>query len=82
MTRAVRDDSDREMAFALGLINRAEYPPRSRWLTGHAHIDLAWLWPLEETQRKGRRTFQNVVSLMKRYPELRFNQSSARFSSG
>jgi alpha-mannosidase len=58
---------------------RAQYPPEGAvWLTGHAHIDLAWLWPLEETHRKGRRTFQNVVSLMKRYPELRFNQSSAQ----
>ena len=48
------------------------------WLTGHAHIDLAWLWPLEETQRKAGRTFHSVVSLMERYPELRFNQSSAQ----
>src|SRR6516164_1973547 len=58
---------------------RTNYPPEGGvWLTGHAHIDLAWLWPLEETQRKARRTFQNVVSLMERYPELRFNQSSAQ----
>jgi alpha-mannosidase len=58
---------------------RTKYPPEGGiWLTGHAHIDLAWLWPLEETQRKARRTFQNVVSLMGNYPELRFNQSSAQ----
>jgi alpha-mannosidase len=24
---------------------------------GHAHIDLAWLWPIRETIRKGARTF-------------------------
>ena len=58
---------------------RTNYPPEGGvWLTGHAHIDLAWLWPLEETQRKARRTFQNVVSLLGKYPELRFNQSSAQ----
>jgi len=58
---------------------RMKYPTEGGvWLTGHAHIDLAWLWPLEETQRKARRTFHNVVSLMERYPELRFNQSSAQ----
>src|SRR6516165_2196461 len=58
---------------------RTKYPPEGGvWLTGHAHIDLAWLWPLEETQRKARRTFQNVVSLLGKYPELRFNQSSAQ----
>ena len=47
-------------------------------VTGHAHIDLAWLWPIEETRRKARRTFSTVVALMDRYPELRFNQSSAQ----
>jgi len=58
---------------------RTKYPTEGGvWLTGHAHIDLAWLWPLEETRRKARRTFHNVVSLMGRYPELRFNQSSAQ----
>src|SRR6516162_5237583 len=58
---------------------RELYPPIGTvWLTGHAHIDLAWLWPLEETRRKARRTFHNVVSLMERYSELRFNQSSAQ----
>jgi alpha-mannosidase len=58
---------------------RAKYPTEGGvWLTGHAHIDLAWLWPLDETQRKARRTFRNVVSLMERYPELHFNQSSAQ----
>jgi alpha-mannosidase len=48
------------------------------WLTGHAHIDLAWLWPLEETRRKARRTFYTVTSLMDRHPDFRFNQSSAQ----
>jgi alpha-mannosidase len=48
------------------------------WLTGHAHLDLAWLWPIEETRRKARRTFQSVVGLMASYPELHFNQSSAQ----
>jgi alpha-mannosidase len=51
------------------------------WLTGHAHIDLAWLWPLEETRRKARRTFHTVTGLMGRYPKLHFNQSSAQLYS-
>jgi alpha-mannosidase len=58
---------------------RARFPPEGGiWLTGHAHIDLAWLWPLEETRRKARRTFHTVIGLMDRYPELLFNQSSAQ----
>ncbi|HZC34418.1 MAG TPA: glycoside hydrolase family 38 C-terminal domain-containing protein, partial [Chthoniobacterales bacterium] len=51
------------------------------WVTGHAHIDLAWLWPLEETRRKARRTFYTVAGLMDRYPALHFNQSSAQLYS-
>ena len=47
-------------------------------VTGHAHIDLAWLWPLDETRRKANRTFHTVIGLMERYPDFRFNQSTAQ----
>jgi alpha-mannosidase len=47
-------------------------------LTGHAHIDLAWEWPLEETRRKAVRTFHTMVGLMDRHPGFRFNQSTAQ----
>ena len=42
---------------------------------GHAHIDVAWLWPLAETERKCGRTFSNAVEYMDRYPEYKFCQS-------
>ena len=48
-------------------------------MTGHAHIDLAWLWPYEETRRKLRRSFHTALALMRQAPEFRFNQSSAQF---
>src|SRR5262249_34098345 len=58
---------------------KQDYPPVGRLvLTGHAHIDLAWLWPLTETRRKIRRTFSTVLMLMDRYPDFTFNQSSAQ----
>jgi alpha-mannosidase len=61
---------------------RTRFPTEGAvWLTGHAHIDLAWLWPLEETRRKARRTFHTVTGLMDRYPGLYFNQSSAQLYS-
>ncbi len=44
-------------------------------LTGHAHIDTAWLWPLRETERKCSRTFSTVLRLMERYPEFHFSCS-------
>jgi alpha-mannosidase len=55
------------------------YPRRGAVaMTGHAHIDLAWLWPLEETERKARRTFSTAVALLDRYAEFRFVQSTAQ----
>lgn len=42
---------------------------------GHAHIDLAWLWPIRETKRKGARTFSTVLDLMDKYPDYIFGAS-------
>src|SRR5215211_6016579 len=43
--------------------------------TGHAHIDVAWLWTLGQTRRKSERTFHNVIRLMEQFPEYHFTQS-------
>ncbi len=42
---------------------------------GHSHIDVAWLWPLEETERKCARTFGTQLALMDEYPEFKYLQS-------
>ncbi len=42
---------------------------------GNAHLDLSWLWPYRETERKVLRTFAQQVRLMDMYPEYRFIQS-------
>jgi alpha-mannosidase len=74
---AVRE-ARRVVAAHLGRVTE-EYPPVGRLaLTGHAHLDLAWLWPLEETRRKAKRTFASVLGLMDRYEDFTFNQSSAQ----
>ncbi|WP_428386689.1 alpha-mannosidase [Mucisphaera sp.] len=44
-------------------------------LTGHAHIDLVWLWPERVGDFKAIHTFSNVLSLLERYPEFRFGYS-------
>ena len=55
------------------------YPPVGKLtLSGHAHIDLAWLWPVAETRRKVRRTWWSMLRLMDRYEDFTFNQSSAQ----
>ena len=58
---------------------KERYPPVGRLaLTGHAHLDLAWLWPVDETRRKARRTFSSVLGLIDRYEDFTYNQSSAQ----
>ena len=58
---------------------RVAYPAvGSIALTGHAHIDLGWLWPVVETRRKIVRTGWSVINLMDRYPDFVHNQSSAQ----
>jgi alpha-mannosidase len=42
---------------------------------GHAHLDLAWLWPIRETIRKGARTFATALRSMERYDDYVFGAS-------
>jgi alpha-mannosidase len=42
---------------------------------GHAHLDLAWFWPIRETIRKGARTFASALYNIERYPEYIFGCS-------
>jgi alpha-mannosidase len=41
-------------------------------LTGHAHIDLVWLWPERTGEQKAVRTFATVNRLLSSYPEFHF----------
>ena len=38
------------------------------YATGHAHLDLGWLWPIRETRRKALRTFSTAMEMFDRYP--------------
>ncbi|MCM2451242.1 alpha-mannosidase [Agrobacterium vitis] len=59
---------------------RERFPPQGKVaLTGHAHIDLCWLWPYDETRRKMRRTFHTALSIMETSKDFRFNQSTAHY---
>ena len=39
---------------------------------GHAHLDLAWLWPIRESYRKAKRTLANMLYLLDIYPDFQF----------
>ncbi len=47
----------------------------SMGVIANSHLDLAWLWPMEETRRKTARTFAAVLRLLEEYPEAMFLQS-------
>ncbi|MEM2930149.1 MAG: glycoside hydrolase family 38 C-terminal domain-containing protein [Thermoproteota archaeon] len=46
-------------------------------LVAHAHIDMNWLWPWEDTVKVIERDFSTMVYLMDQYPDFHFSQSQA-----
>ncbi len=64
---------------ALGLLSQpANASALTAYSVGHAHIDLAWLWPIRETIRKGGRTFATALRMLESYPEYVFGASQAQ----
>ena len=57
----------------------AEYPAAVNQpgitLSGHAHLDVGWMWPYWRTRQKIAHTISNVLNLMDRYPQLHYSQS-------
>ena len=43
---------------------------------GHAHLDLAWLWTVDETWEVAERTFLSALNLMKDFPALVFGHTT------
>jgi alpha-mannosidase len=44
---------------------------------GHAHLDTAWLWPLEITHKKMAHTTATQLDFIEKYPEYVFSHSQA-----
>ncbi len=44
-------------------------------VVGHSHIDMAWLWTLEQTREKAIRSYATVLYLMELYPEFHYTSS-------
>jgi len=43
--------------------------------TGHAHLDVGWLWPVWRTHQKVAHTVATALHLMERYPDYHFSMS-------
>jgi alpha-mannosidase len=63
------------MALAPEMAKKAAGPSLTISALGHSHMDLAWLWPLRETVRKGARTFSTALMMMEHYPDYIFGAS-------
>ncbi len=73
--------SDKPEAFRTAkdlLAKPAQASALKAFSVGHAHLDLAWLWPIRESRRKGGRTFANALRLLEHYPEYIFGASQAQ----
>lgn len=58
------------------LIDLPAYPGAMKAvLTGHAHVDLVWLWPERAGAFKAVHSFANALRVMERYPEVTFGYS-------
>ncbi|MBR1920119.1 MAG: alpha-mannosidase [Spirochaetales bacterium] len=42
---------------------------------GHSHLDIAWLWRLQQSKEKSAHTFATQDRLMKQFPDFKFIQS-------
>ncbi len=62
--------ADRELRPLLCCQNGSTAPDYT--VFGQSHLDLAWLWPVEETIRKTARTYSNQLALMDEYPDYHF----------
>ena len=60
---------------ALELQKRANASAMEVSAIGHAHIDIAWLWPLRETTRKVARSFSTALKMMDEYDTYKFGAS-------
>ena len=73
-------DAPGRLGAALGALPAAQSQlgpgPAGFHLLGHAHLDLAWLWPVADTWRAAERTFESVLGLMERHPQLHFGHST------
>lgn len=59
------------------LLLREPADPVRATLTGHAHIDLVWLWPERTGEQKAVRTFATADRLLKMYPDFHFGYSQS-----
>ena len=85
---AVRDSLNlyaedfRNLPAALNFLEESVLHPAEGWrptahAVGHAHLDIAWLWPVSEGVQKAARTFSEQITNIERQPGYIFGASQA-----
>lgn len=74
----VLDPQRRELRALRRRAGMAEQPQAGAGfhVLGHAHLDLAWLWPVADTWQAAERTFASALDLMERFEALHFAHST------
>lgn len=67
------EEADSLLTEAFYTVVNTEAPTVSA--VGHTHIDIAWLWTVEQTREKVLRSFSTVLRLMEQYPDYKFMSS-------
>lgn len=72
--------SDEEISAARKLLQRVLSQPSdidnfTITATGHAHLDIAWMWPIREGRRKAARTFATALLNLDSRPDYLFGAS-------
>lgn len=49
----------------------------SIFVTGHAHMDMNWLWPYDESVKMFQDNFRQIIAFMEQFPDYRMLQSQA-----
>ena len=60
---------------AEGIRSSGAPAPETLHAIGHAHMDIAYLWPIAQIRQKNARTYSNVLNLMDRYEDFHFSHS-------
>ena len=72
-----RWDEDRlQLLKATGLALGSREQQGCVTILGHAHLDMAWLWPVASTWAAAVSTFRSVLELMEQEPQLHFGHST------
>jgi len=56
-----------------------ELVKRKLYLVGHSHLDVAWVWPIEESREVVKELSERMVRMLRKHKDLTYVQSTALY---